>query len=209
MAAMSDYLENNLVDFLMRAQAFTPPATVHVGLILATRGYASLIRSTAVIVGDTTIPGTPNGRLYRVTTAGTTGASEPTWGTTNGGTTADGTAVWTEHTPSLEANTNTNEPSTGAYARVSLTRSLANWAGTQAAGSTVASSGTSGTTSNNGVITFPAPSANWGLVYGMGTWDASTAGNLWIWGALTTPKNVNSGDSAPSFPAATLAITFA
>ena len=51
----------------------------------------------------------------------------------------------------------------GSYARVAITSSLANWAGTQSAGSTTASSGTGGTTSNNGAITFPAPTANWGV----------------------------------------------
>lgn len=45
----------------------------------------------------------------------------------------------------------------GSYARVAVVSNLANWAGTQAAASTVASSGTSGTTSNNAKITFPPP----------------------------------------------------
>lgn len=209
MANLSNHLENNLVDFLFRAQTFTPPSAVHFGLIIATRGYSNSIRSTAVSVGDTVIPATPNGRLYRCTTGGTTGASEPTWGTTDGGTTNDGTAVWTEHTPSLDANTNITEASGGSYARVSVTRSLANFAGTQSAGSTVASSGTGGLTSNNNAITFAAPSANWGVVYGMGVWDASSSGNLWAWGALTTPKTVNNGDPAPSFAAAAFSLTFA
>jgi hypothetical protein len=50
----------------------------------------------------------------------------------------------------------------GSYARVAVAASLANWAGTQSAGSTVVSSGTGGTTSNNAVITFPTPTAGWG-----------------------------------------------
>jgi hypothetical protein len=89
----------------------------------------------------------------------------------------------------------------GSYARVAITSSLANWAGTQSAGSTVASTGTGGTTSNNVAITFPAPTANWGTVVCWGILDASTAGNLWIYSALTTPKTINSGDAAPSFAA--------
>lgn len=91
----------------------------------------------------------------------------------------------------------------GSYARVAVTSSLANWAGTQSAGSTVASSGTSGTTSNNGVITFPTPSAGWGTVVSVRWWDAASAGNAWICTTLTTSKTINSGD-AVSFPAATL-----
>ena len=53
--------------------------------------------STAYEVGDRIIPTAPNanGFHYECTTAGASGASEPTWGTTAGGTTGDGTAVWT------------------------------------------------------------------------------------------------------------------
>lgn len=36
-----------------------------------------------------------NDRHFKCTTAGTTGATEPSWNTTLGGTTADGSAVWT------------------------------------------------------------------------------------------------------------------
>jgi hypothetical protein len=92
----------------------------------------------------------------------------------------------------------------GSYARVAVTASLANFAGTQSAGSTTASSGTGGTSSNNGAITFPAPTGNWGVVTHFGLFDASTAGNLWIWAALTVSKTINNGDAAPSFAAAAL-----
>ncbi len=91
------------------------------------------------------------------------------------------------------------EVSGGSYARVAVACSLANWAGTQSAGSTSASSGTGGTTSNNAAITFPAPSANWGSITHFAIMDASTAGNMLVWGALGTAKTVNNGDPAPSF----------
>lgn len=87
----------------------------------------------------------------------------------------------------------------GAYARVAVTASLANWSGSQTPGTTVASSGTDGTIENNIVITFPAPTANWGVVTGFGIFDAATAGNLWIYSALTASKTINNGDAAPSF----------
>lgn len=95
----------------------------------------------------------------------------------------------------------------GNYARVTVACSLANWAGTQSAGSTVASSGTGGTTSNNGAVTFGAPSANWGVVTHFGIYDASSAGNLLIYGTLTASKTINNGDAAPSFAAAALTFT--
>lgn len=140
MTAMSNYLENKIVDWLLRAQAFTPPATVYVALF----------------------------------TAAPTDAA--------GGT----------------------EVSGGSYARVAVTSSLANWAGTQGNGTTVASSGTGGTMSNNAAITFQAPTANWGSIVAMGVFDAATAGNLLFFSALTNAKTVNNGDAAPSFPAAAL-----
>lgn len=103
-----------------------------------------------------------------------------------------------------ETGTAGTEVTGGSYARVAVTASLANWAGTQNAASTTASSGTGGTTSNNAAITFPAPTANWGSVTHWALMDASTAGNAWIYGALTTAKTVNNGDAAPSFAAASL-----
>jgi hypothetical protein len=91
----------------------------------------------------------------------------------------------------------------GSYARVAVTSSLANWAGTQSSGSTTASSGTGGTTSNNGVISFPTPSAGWGTVVSVRWWDASTSGNAWICVGLTINKTINTGDTV-TFPASTL-----
>ena len=138
MANMTDYLEDAIVDWLFRGQAFTPPATMYIGLF-------------------TVAP----------TDAG-------------GGT----------------------EVSGGGYARVAVGDSLTNWAGTQGAGSTTGSAaglGTSGTTSNNNPITFPAPTAAWGSIVAFGIFDALTGGNLLFYASLTTPKTVNSGDAAPSF----------
>jgi hypothetical protein len=93
------------------------------------------------------------------------------------------------------------EVSGTGYARVAVTSSLANWAGTQGAGTTVASSGTGGTTSNNVVVTFGAPTSAWGVINCWGIADALSGGNLWIYAPLTTPKTVNNGDAAPAFNA--------
>lgn len=150
MAAMSDVLENKLIDWLLRGQAIG-------------------------ITGASAAAGTgPTNTYVALFTANPSDAG--------GGTEVTG----------------------GSYARVTVASSMANWAGTQGAGTTVASSGTSGTTSNNNAITFPAPTANWGVITGVGIYDASTGGNLLLWGALTTSKTVNNGDAAPSFVAAAL-----
>lgn len=139
-AAMTDYLENKVIDWLFRGQTFTPPTTLYVSL-----------RTSA--------------------------CSDSATGT---------------------------EVSGGSYARIGVVASLANFAGTQSAGSTVASSGTGGTTSNNGTITFAAPTANWGVVTHVGIEDALSAGNQLFCIALTTSKTINNGDAAPSFAAAAL-----
>lgn len=145
MSALSDYLENKLVDLILRGQTFTPPATVFVALLTAAPSDAG------------------------------------------GGT----------------------EVSAAGYARVGVTASLANWAGTQGAGTTVASSGTGGQTSNNNAVTFGAPTANWGSVTHVALFDASSGGNLLAWGALSSAKTINNGDAAPSFAAGQLTFTLA
>jgi hypothetical protein len=91
----------------------------------------------------------------------------------------------------------------GAYARQAITSSLANWAGTQGAGTTVASTGTSGTTSNNAQIQFPVATASWGTVVDLALLDALTAGNMWMFGTLGSSLAVSTGGQ-PTFAAATL-----
>jgi hypothetical protein len=92
----------------------------------------------------------------------------------------------------------------GSYARVSVVSSLTNWAGTQSAGSTVASSGTSGTTSNNTAITFPQSTAAWGNLQSVWLMDAASSGNRWICINLTAPFNVSAAGVTVSFPAGSL-----
>ena len=136
MAALSDYLENELIKHIFRTGSFTKPTTLYVALFTAAPNDAG------------------------------------------GGT----------------------EVSGGSYARVAAGPLDATWAA-PAAGD--------GVTSNVGDITFPAPTANWGSVTHFGIFDAITAGNLLIHGALTAAKTVNNGDPAPKFTAGDLQITFA
>lgn len=139
MAALSDFLENKLIDHILRGQPYTAPTTVYVALFTAPPTDAA------------------------------------------GGT----------------------EVSGGGYARVAIASSLANWAGTQGAGTVTSSTGTSGTTSNNAVITFPQSSASWGTIVGFGIFDALTGGNMLIFGGLTASVAVPSGVTA-SFAAGQL-----
>lgn len=144
MSAMSDYLENKLIDQLFRGQSAPTTTTLYVGLLTA-------------------------------------GPSDSGGGT---------------------------EVSGNDYARVAVTSSLNNWAGTQSAGSTSTSAGTGGQTSNNGNITFPTPTGTWGTVSHFGIYDASTGGNLLFYGSLTISKTINEADTV-TFPAGSLSITFA
>lgn len=99
------------------------------------------------------------------------------------------------------------EVSGGAYARVLHGPSLTTWKATQG-GTTGASSGTNGTTSNAGTITFPAPvGAAWNVIVAFGVFDAIASGNMVGWGVLTTPKTVNDGDPAPVFQDGALVAT--
>ena len=144
MSAMSDYLENKLIDQLFRGQSAPGTGTLYVALYTAPPSDAG------------------------------------------GGT----------------------EVSGGSYARAAVTSSLANWAGTQASGSTDASSGTGGQTSNNAAITFPTPTAGWGTVTHFAIYDALVNGNELFWGQLTIAKTINQADTV-TFPPASLSITFA
>jgi hypothetical protein len=107
------------------------------------------------------------------------------------------------------------------YGRLSVASSLVNWAGTQAPASTAVSSGTNGTTSNNGVMnigtgnsinaagaptntTANVGATGYGVVTGVGVFDAVTGGNLLFYSALTTSKTVNASDPVPSFAAGAL-----
>src|SRR3989304_3797378 len=83
------------------------------------------------------------------------------------------------------------EVSGGSYARVQRDPLDANW---------TAPDTTGGLTDNAAALTFPAPSANWGVVTHMAILDGTCAGTFMVYGALTTPKTINSGDPAPSFP---------
>lgn len=205
--------------------------TVIAGMPTFARLWAALLvinkglrlNSTAYSVGDC-ISLTANDtrqHVYRCTTAGTTAASQGTlYPGAPGEVITDGTAVLTELQPVLDAGTGfpagLTEVSGGSYARVAVQAgavlALTDLAGTQSAGSTAASTGTSATTSNNNAITFAAPTAAWATgtsqVGVLALYDALTSGNLTSAWALTVPKTVNNGDAAPSFAAGAATLQF-
>jgi hypothetical protein len=186
----------------------TMPAlyVVYRALLTCTKGVVA--RSTAYALNDTAVVLASDSKyhLYKVTTAGTTAGSAPTYAGAGGEAITDGTAVLTEQSAALDANTATVEPSGGNYSRASINCTLANFSGTQSAGSTTASTGTNATISNNNTITFPTPNAAWAngsaMIWGYADYDSPTSGNLIHWGPLTAPVTVNATDPAPTFAAA-------
>jgi hypothetical protein len=86
--------ESNRIHWSEGVDVSTPRSAV-LGPLINTADYATWQASTAYALLNFRIPTTPDGQVYECTTAGTSGATEPSWDTTPGNTTADGTVVWT------------------------------------------------------------------------------------------------------------------
>jgi hypothetical protein len=101
-----------------------------------------------------------------------------------------GTLYMSLHTAS-PGLTGTNEVSGNAYARTVI-----------AFGASA-----SGTVTNSGAVTFPAPTpSNWGTVTHFGIWDAATATNLYYQDALTNSVATSVG-VAVSFPVGSVSVS--
>ncbi|WP_180125634.1 hypothetical protein [Rhodoferax sp. BLA1] len=206
----TSYLANKLMDWFVRSQAFTPPgAGLSVGLLVSTHGPRN--NSATYALNNTFSVKASDGKthLYKCTTPGSTAAAQGTlYPGAEGEVITDGTAVFTEQTAAVRGSLAT-EASYSGYARANTPASLANWAGTQGAGSTTVSSGTGvPRTSNNGVITIgTAPAGPTAYVWATAHFDAVSGGNMLMVHPLTDVKTINAGDPAPSFPAATLSFT--
>jgi hypothetical protein len=83
----------------------------------------------------------------------------------------------------LEAGTLTDETSTSgtAYARQAVTFAAAS----------------SGSSATNATVTFPTATANWGTITHVAVMDGDTegAGNVLFYGAVTTAKTIETGDT--------------
>lgn len=122
MSAASNYLENKVLDHVLKNTAYTQPSNLYVGLFLNTSGNAAA---------------------------------------------------------NLEAGTLTDEVSGGSYARQTATFSAAS----------------GGSASTSATITFPAATANWGTITHVAVMDSLTTGNVLFWGAVTTSKTIETGDT--------------
>ncbi len=205
MSGISNYLVNKQIDAELRGQAFTEPTSVYVALLLCSKG--PLARSTAYAVNDTVSMVAADGynHLYSCTAAGTSAASAPSYPGKTAEVITDGTAVFTEQGDVLaNGGASLVEVAGNAYARVAVASSLANWSGTQGAGTTVASTGTTAAISNNIAVTYPTPTGAWETgtqqIWGFATYDAATAGNLLRFGGLGADQIINTGNGVSFAP---------
>lgn len=123
MAGFTDYLEQKLLDHIFTDPAYTPAATLYIGL-------------------STSAP--------------------------------------------AEGGTGITEPSGNGYARVATT--AADWS--------AATAGDPSSKTNTAVKSFPAATGSWGTVTHFFIADASTAGNILVFDALTASKTIGAGDTA-------------
>lgn len=150
-SGITNFWRNLLLDFALRDQAYTPPASVFITLVTTTPTAAAA--------------GTP--------------------------------MAWT------------------GYARQEIPSDLTDWSNTNAAGTTVISTGTSGTISNNNDCDFgTAAGSGGGTATHWEAWDAASSGNRLFWGEITdaagvpTPRTIAIGDPV-MFPAGALQVTLA
>ena len=102
----------------------------------------------------------------------------------------------TNTTTQRDAGTVT-EVSGGSYARVAVTNNTTNWPN---------ASGTTATKASGAAFTFPTPTGSWGTVTAFGIYDASTSGNLLVWGDLTATQTISTGNTV-SFASGAISIT--
>lgn len=82
------------------------------------------------------------------------------------------------YTSATNDTTGGTEVSGGSYARTEVAFSV-----------------TTDTASNSATVTFPTATGNWGTVSHIAVYDASTAGNRLFHGAVTTSKDISTGDT--------------
>jgi len=185
------------------------PADYQLGLIQAKSVWTA---STSFSVGDIVVPVNfvSTNKIFRCTTAGTSGSGEPTWVTTAGATTSDNTVTWTEASTWFYVSSQViakEVAATGGYTRVTLNNATLS---TKWIDPTTSVPSTAPASTNWGnTISFPVSTGSgWGSgpIVGFILADTSTtsgAGNVWAWGTLSAYITVASSGITVSLPATT------
>jgi hypothetical protein len=82
-----------------------------------------------------------------------------------------------------DSDSGLTEPSGNGYARVQT--SASDW-----------NAASNGSLDNADNITFAQATGNWGTITHFALFDAATAGNMLVYGALSQPKSINESDTA-------------
>ena len=92
-----DTFQLQYVEFGNDPTISTDDVVLTVGDVAELDDFSEWVADTAYSLNQIVVPTTPNGFYYRATTAGTSGSSEPTWPTTDGGTVTDFGVTWTAY----------------------------------------------------------------------------------------------------------------
>ena len=191
------YTQKNVLAALFQATAFPLP-TSPLAFALVQAAYGKWAASTAYgTTGELVSPSTVNGHFYALTTAGTSGTTEPVWPTAPGATVTDGTCVWTEQAAAQVAGT-LPEVSGGGYARATMVPSAANFPITAVTGATQNGQ----QAENAAAISYGSgnTTAAWGYIVGVMVFDSAATPNCLRVTTISNPVQINSGDPLPQFP---------
>ncbi len=189
---MSDYREGQTGNHFFRSELTVP---------------TNWAGTTVYALGDRRRATSWNDTIFRCVVAGTSAASEPTWGTTIGDETTDGSVTWQAekigplkkglwfalYTASPGETGGGTEVSAGGYGRIAHHPSDTNWT------ASVQNLGV-GRNDNAIAIQYGTPTANWGVITDTAFLDRLTGGNLEMYTPIDAAKTINNGDTAPSFP---------
>jgi hypothetical protein len=203
----TDLQQNNWLNQLLSGVPYTPPAKLYLGLLtsIPSRLGQTEVAATQNLKGftDLTVDGAVNTRI--------SSASHP-FVAADQSVTITGGAGWT-------AGTYTIGSITGTAANLNKTPAAAATAG--GVGIIVRSTGyartalpagifdlsLAGQTQNNAPIRLPSPTGDWGIIRGIGLYDALTGGNLLAVISTVTPLTVSAGDAARTIAAGALPVS--